>query len=70
MTLSPGTERAIFNISQELPRLTQELEKLNKTLGAPAEVKSNLVESLKGFRDELLKTFRETKSAVEKSVQE
>jgi hypothetical protein len=68
--LSPGAERAIIRIGEEMPRLVRELEKLNKTLAAPAEVKNSMVEALKSFRQNLVETFDEAKSKVEKSVQE
>jgi hypothetical protein len=67
--LGPGTERAIFNISQELPRLTEELAKLNKLLSAPSEAKKDIAETLKSFREDLLRTFR-GESETEKLVQE
>jgi len=69
MTLAPGTERAIFNISQELPRLTAELEKLNQHLSVPSEAASSVIESLRSFRKELVDTFK-PESKGEKLVQE
>jgi hypothetical protein len=66
MSLSPGVERALMNIAQELPRLTMEVEKLNKALAAPAEMKNSLIESLKAFRADLLNTIKEPKLETDK----
>ena len=57
MSISPGTERAIVNLSQNLPRVEIELEKLNRNL----ESLEGLA-SLSSIPDRILSTFQDLKS--------